>query len=115
MPFVSLFHHLFSSQALEPLVSTGTHDDWMKQCQEILPTSVIERNSLHLRDGTQLSVFRLALSMGYARFSQLLSVYCVIQDWKKEHAFNYVKAPGGKLKTQQAGEAQQITWQLRNT
>ena len=52
------------------------------------------------------------------RFSKLLQCllrHTVIQDWKKEHAFNYVKAPGGRLKTQQAGEAQQIMWQLRNT
>eukprot|EP00434_Breviolum_minutum_P037008 symbB.v1.2.032800.t1/scaffold3984.1/size46886/3 len=27
------------------------------------------------------------------------------KDWKKEHAFGYVKAPGGKLKTQQVIEA----------
>ncbi|CAK9046480.1 Acetolactate synthase catalytic subunit [Durusdinium trenchii] len=46
-------------EALEPLVSTNTREEWLKQCQA----------------------------------------------WKKEHKFNYVKAPGGRLKTQQVIEA----------
>lgn len=32
----------------------------------------------------------------------MLCTTCTLQAWKKEHKFNYVKAPGGRLKTQQA-------------
>ncbi|CAE7290671.1 ILV2 [Symbiodinium pilosum] len=42
-------------QALEPLVSAGDREDWLKQCQ----------------------------------------------DWKEQHAFDYVKAAGGQIKVQQ--------------